>query len=91
MDINLLTVIITCFVLIFFLMSVLFSVENESRVKIKFFSNEKYHRHIYFVTLGIVLFLLLIMIMGLKDEKYLSHVIVISTLLIFLRRRIVKQ
>lgn len=91
MDVNLLVVILTSFLVVFILMSILFSVENNSKKIIKFFSNEKYNKYIFFVILGIVLFLTQIMILNTHNEEYLKHVIMIAILLILFRRGVVEK
>ena len=91
MDVNLIVVILTSFVLVFMLISFLFSVDNHSKKSIKFFKNEKYHKYIFFVTLGIVLFLIQIMILTSRQEEYVRHVIMIAILLILFRRGVVEK
>lgn len=91
MDVNLIIVILTSFLLVFIFMSILFAVENKSKNPIRFFSNEKYHKYIFFVILGIILFLTQIMILNQKEDQYLGHIIMITIMLILFRRGVVDK
>lgn len=86
MDVNLLVVIITSILVITIFILMLFHVDFSQISNYIFFKNEKYHKFTYFVVLGTILFLIMLVIFSSQRNVYLQHILAISTLLIVFRK-----